>query len=65
MPTKPVVTIEFTPEFKRNLKQLSKKYRCIRSDVEPVIERLQHGEKLGDQIPRVMNQYSRAVRAGD
>lgn len=53
MPTRPVVTIEFTPEFKRNLKQLSKKYRRIRSDVEPVIKRLERGEKPGDQIPRV------------
>ncbi len=44
------VRIEFTPEFKRNLRALSKKYRHIRSDVQPVIERLQSGETLGDQV---------------
>jgi len=32
---------------------LAKKYRHIRSDIEPVIERLQAGEMLGDQIPRI------------
>lgn len=47
----PVVRIEFTPEFKRNLRALSKKYRHIRSDVEPVIEQLQAGNFLGNQIP--------------
>ena len=32
--------IEFTPELKRNLRALAKKYRHIRSDVHPVIEQL-------------------------
>jgi len=41
MPTEPLrVQVEFTPEFKRNLRALSKKYRHIRSDVQPVIDRL-------------------------
>ena len=44
--------IEFTPELKRNLRALSKKYRHIRSDVQPVIEQLQSGEIIGDQVPR-------------
>jgi len=42
--------VEFTPEFKRNLRTLSKKYRHIRSDVQPVIEQLQAGEFVGDRI---------------
>ena len=29
--------IRFTPEFKRNLRQLSKKYRRIRSDIQPIL----------------------------
>jgi mRNA-degrading endonuclease RelE of RelBE toxin-antitoxin system len=45
------VQVEFTPEFKRNLRALSKKYRHIRSDVQPVLEQLQAGEFVGDQIP--------------
>lgn len=50
---KPVVEIRFTPEFKRNLRALAKKYRHIRSDIQPVIEALQNGDLIGDQIPRV------------
>lgn len=38
-PTEPV-QVEYTPEFKRNLRVLAKKYRRIRSDVQPVIEQL-------------------------
>jgi mRNA-degrading endonuclease RelE of RelBE toxin-antitoxin system len=44
------VQVEFTPEFKRNLRALSKKYRYIRSDVQPTIEELQAGKIIGDQI---------------
>ena len=44
--------VEFTPEFKRNLRSLAKKYRHIRSDIQPVIEQIQHGDFLGDQIPK-------------
>ncbi|MCD4843932.1 MAG: hypothetical protein K8R25_05535 [Methanosarcinales archaeon] len=46
------VQVEFTPEFKRNLRALSKKYRHIRSDVQPAIDQLQAGEVIGDQVPR-------------
>ena len=45
--------VRFTPEFKRNLRALSKKYRNIRSDVEPIVEQLQAGHFVGNQIPRV------------
>ncbi len=34
----PLVKIDLTPEYKRNLRKLSKKYRQIRSDVQPIIE---------------------------
>ena len=44
--------VEFTPEFKRNLRSLAKKYRRIRSDIQPVIEQIKHGDFLGDQIPK-------------
>jgi len=49
----PIIKIRFTPEFKRNLRTLSKKYRHIRTDVQPVIDQIQTGEFAGDQIPRV------------
>ncbi len=34
------ITIYFTPEFKRNLRTLAKKYRHIREDIEPIIHTL-------------------------
>ena len=43
--------VRFTPEFKRNLHALSKKYRHIRSDVEPVIRQIEAGDFVGDQVP--------------
>ncbi len=51
MPNDPrQVQVEFTPEFKRNLRALSQKYRHIRSDLEPVIQQLGAGDFVGDQI---------------
>jgi mRNA-degrading endonuclease RelE of RelBE toxin-antitoxin system len=55
MPSEPAISpveIRFTPEFKRNLRALNKRYRHIRSDIEPVIEQLRSGNFIGDQIPR-------------
>lgn len=53
MPSEPLQTrVEFTPEFKRNLRALSKKYRHIRSDIQPAIEQLQAGDFIGDRVPR-------------
>lgn len=49
----PPLEIKPTVEFKRNLRDLSKKYRFIRSDVQQVIERLQAGELAGDRIPGI------------
>ena len=48
-----MIDIQFTPEFKRNLRTLAKKYRHIRDDLDPVIDALQVGEVLGDQISGV------------
>jgi len=44
--------IEFTPEFKRNVRSLAKKYPSIRSDIAPVIEQVSQGGVVGDQIPK-------------
>ena len=46
------VPVEHTAEFKRNVRQLAKKYRRIKSDVQPVIEQLERGETPGDEVPR-------------
>ena len=54
MPSEPAepVQVEFTPEFKRNLRALAKRYRHIRYDVQPMIDQLRAGEVVGDQVPR-------------
>ncbi|HEX5731725.1 MAG TPA: type II toxin-antitoxin system RelE/ParE family toxin [Blastocatellia bacterium] len=45
-----LVSVEFTQEFKRNIRALSKKYRHIRSDIQPIIEQLEAGDFVGDRI---------------
>lgn len=47
------VTIRFASEFKRNLRQLAKKYRKIRSDLQPLVEQLLARETPGDRISGV------------
>jgi mRNA-degrading endonuclease RelE of RelBE toxin-antitoxin system len=44
------VNIDLTPEYRRNLKYLAKKYRNIRSDIQPLIWELQQGNILGDRL---------------
>ncbi len=46
----PPIEVKFTDEFQHRLRALSKKYRQIRSDIQPVIKQLQAGEFMGDQI---------------
>lgn len=47
------IEIRFTPEFQRKLKFLFKKYRQIRSDLEPILEKIRLSEFVGDQIPGI------------
>jgi hypothetical protein len=44
------IQIEASPTFQKNIRTLSKKYRNIRQDLLPVINQLEQGELLGDQI---------------
>jgi mRNA-degrading endonuclease RelE of RelBE toxin-antitoxin system len=46
----PSLKVKATLEFQRDLRELSKKYRHIRSDVQAIIEQLQAGELIGDQM---------------
>ncbi len=48
-----MTTLLFTTEFKRNIRQLAKKYRRIKSDLEPLFSDLRQGQTPGDQIPGV------------
>jgi addiction module RelE/StbE family toxin len=45
-----LIQIALTPRFKKDLRDLAKRYRSIRNDLQPLIEQLQTGEIVGDQI---------------
>ncbi len=48
MPEPPLIQVEASPTFNRNLRTLAKKYRNIQNDIQPIIEQLEQGELLGD-----------------
>ncbi len=50
------IQIALTPRFKRDLRELAKRYRSIRSDIQPLIEQLQAGQTPGDRIAGVKYQ---------
>jgi hypothetical protein len=39
-----------TLPFKRRFKDLSKRYRKIQADIQPIVEALESGEIIGDRI---------------
>ena len=51
MPEPPSIQILFTPDFQGQLRKLAKRYRHIRSDLQPLFDDLQNGKCPGDQIP--------------
>ncbi|AHJ30576.1 type II toxin-antitoxin system RelE/ParE family toxin [Nodularia spumigena CS-584] len=53
----PMVLIDLTPEYKQNLRDLSKRFRNIRSDLQGIIEQLQQGSVLGDRIGGLGEEY--------
>ncbi|NJO42811.1 MAG: type II toxin-antitoxin system RelE/ParE family toxin [Cyanobacteria bacterium CRU_2_1] len=44
------IEIRFTIPFKRRLKALSKRYRQIQKDIQPIIDELQAGNFIGDHL---------------
>ena len=44
----PLVELKFSEEFKYKLRYLSKMYRNIRADLQPVLDDLQAGNFQGD-----------------
>ena len=53
----PLVLIDLTPEYKQNLRELSKRFRNIQADVQPVIEQLQQGSIVGNRIGGIGEEY--------
>jgi mRNA-degrading endonuclease RelE of RelBE toxin-antitoxin system len=44
------IQIALTPRFKKDLRELAKRYRSIRTDLQGLIDQLQAGEVPGDQV---------------
>ncbi len=42
--------IQFTDTFKRQVRDLAKRYRKIKLDIQPVLDQIQSGDLVGDQI---------------
>jgi mRNA-degrading endonuclease RelE of RelBE toxin-antitoxin system len=53
----PIVAIDLTPEFYRNLRDLNKRYRHIRTDIQTVIQDLEVGNFIGDRISGIGEDY--------
>jgi mRNA-degrading endonuclease RelE of RelBE toxin-antitoxin system len=53
----PLVQIDLSPEYKQNLRSLSKRYRNIRSDTQEVLEQIQAGNFIGDRLAGLGENY--------
>jgi mRNA-degrading endonuclease RelE of RelBE toxin-antitoxin system len=47
------IKIKFTPDFRKQLRKLEKRYRKIKSDLEPILIQIQMGEIVGDRLQRL------------
>jgi mRNA-degrading endonuclease RelE of RelBE toxin-antitoxin system len=48
-----LIRVEFSAEFKHALQRLSKKYRRIRADLQPIFDQLVAGATPGDRVQGV------------
>jgi len=48
-----MTALYYSEAFKRQIKRLSRRYRRIKNDVQPVLEQLESGATPGDQIQGV------------
>jgi mRNA-degrading endonuclease RelE of RelBE toxin-antitoxin system len=55
--SQPSVTIDLTPEFYRNLRDLNKRYHHVRADIQTVIQDLEVGNFVGDRISGIGEDY--------
>jgi mRNA-degrading endonuclease RelE of RelBE toxin-antitoxin system len=44
------IKIRVTPDFRKQLRKLEKRYRKIKSDLEPILIQIQMGEIVGDRL---------------
>ena len=48
-----MIKLRYSDAFKRQVKRLSRRYRRIKNDIQPIFEQLESGEILGNQIKGV------------
>ena len=53
----PLVQIDLSPEYRQNLRALSKRCRNIRSDTQDVFEQIQAGNFVGDRLAGLGENY--------
>jgi mRNA-degrading endonuclease RelE of RelBE toxin-antitoxin system len=51
MSIEPPIQVLASDKFDSEIRQLAKRYRRIRLDIQPILEQLESGELPGDQIP--------------
>ncbi|WP_306422088.1 hypothetical protein [Nostoc sp. CHAB 5715] len=51
------ISIRFSDEFEEELYRFSKRFRNIRSDVQPITLQLQQGNIVGDRIAGIGEEY--------
>ena len=49
----PTIQVQFTDDFQQQVRDLAKRYRKIRLDIQPLIKQLEAGEIIGDQVQGV------------
>lgn len=60
------IRVEYSPQFKKDVQRLAKKYRHIRSDLQPLIDELQNRHLPGDRIQGTSyNVYKERLRNSD
>ena len=50
------IEVNLTPQFRKDLKNLAKRYRSIRKDLQPLIKELQSGNTPGDRLQGIDRQ---------
>jgi hypothetical protein len=61
MTESPSIQILVTPDFQGQLRKLAKRYRSIRSDLQPLFDDLESGNCPGDQISGTTIPFSKSV----
>ena len=47
------IEIRVTPDFRKQLRKLEKRYRKVKSDLEPILMQIQMGKIVGDRLQEI------------